>query len=151
ELAGEETNNPAPQLPFPPLVELAITPLKMAPDLVRLRLSIGASAPAGLESVQIFGDGHRIRDIDSKQFKDNRANIDIDVLPQARWLAAKAVDLSCYESIPATVPLLAKVKKTGARGRLFVLAVGTDQYTDHDLLPLNAAHDAKTFSDMVQS
>ena len=117
----------------------------------RARLRLQASG--GLAGLSVFRDGMRIS---QTPLTGDRAELEVDLpaLPETRWFALQASDRQGLSSRTVTLPLArpsaspATAPATGApKGRLFVLAVGTDRFDDPGISPLRfAVADAKAFA-----
>lgn len=117
----------------------------------RARLRVSTSG--GLAGVSVFRDGLRIA---QTPLSGDRAELEVDLpaLPETRWFALQATDRAGLSSRTVTLPLArpsagsATAPATGAaKGRLFVLAVGTDRFDDPGIAPLRfAVADAQAFA-----
>jgi hypothetical protein len=150
-LKGEVVDEPAPKLATPPNVEFTATPGVLSGSIRKMGLNIRATASSTLDVVRIFIDGRPAHEL-----KLTSANVavdhNIDVPESARWIALQAVDTAGYVSIPVTARLSAEKGQNKLGGRVFTLAVGTNNYTDSKLRFLNGTHDdARMFLEITQS
>jgi hypothetical protein len=119
-----------------------------------VRLAVSASE--GLARLALFRDGMRISET---PLSGGRAELTVALpaAPETRWFALQVADLNGVTSRtvtlrhepPATRPdaSAASPASSPPKGRLFVLAVGTDRFDDPAIAPLRfAVHDARAFA-----
>ncbi|MGA0541384.1 caspase family protein [Neotabrizicola sp. VNH66] len=118
-----------------------------ASDLVAGRLSLQAEADGGLSAVELYRDGVLVLR-QPVQGTGAALTLDLPLLPETRWISARAVDRAGLTSALAVVPVSAG---TGPpRGRLVALVVGIDDFSDPRLPDLGfAIADARAFADAV--
>ena len=112
-------------------------------DETRARLRLAASG--GLSGLALFRDGMRISRV---PLTGDRAELEIELptLPETRWFSLQATDREGLSSRTVSLPRAAPAARP-ARGRLFVLAVGTDRFDDPGISPLSfAVADARAFA-----
>jgi hypothetical protein len=139
---------PDPRLTPPASLELAVD-VAGAGTSRSAKLHVNASSVIGLEKLRVFVDGRRIGDY---PLTGHRATADlaIPLAPEARWLAAVAIDEAGYESVAQGAALPGATKPSDSK--LFAITVGTDRYDDKEYIPKLsfAKADASRFADSVR-
>jgi hypothetical protein len=136
-----------PALSPPPRLEVALHAEKAQPGAFTLAAS--ATSAGDLERVRLFVDG-QLWSERGVSGKEARLGEHLMLPAQARWLTAVAVDSRGNESAPVAREI-ARDKRQSER-RLFLLAMGTDNYSQlpADMQLRYAVSDAKHFVSAVQ-
>ncbi|HEV2153003.1 caspase family protein [Bradyrhizobium sp.] len=134
-------------------------PIKLPPSLalggrvkarsdqsIDLELMVESHSQNNVTGVRIYSDGRQVLE---RAFTSQvvRQSIAVTVKPETRWISAVAIDRSGTESAVQTIPIPTdRSAPAHPQGRLFVLAVGTDTYTDPRFAALDYAKaDAQRF------
>ena len=135
-----------PNLPAPPRLNAELSDEE---ENGVIRINIDTSAQAGLELLQIYADGALIQsvELDGAEWE---GSLDVEMPSAANWLSAVAIDRRGSESTSVELRLPDRGVK---RDRLFVVAIGTDNYKDSSRLArLNfAAADARNFANSMST
>ena len=114
-----------------------------------VNVAANAHSATGLKALRIYRDGALIETLplEGNAYDDRVA---VPTAPETRWLSVVAVDARGFESAPRSIRL--PDVDEAARGRLFVLAVGTDRYEDtRGLSQLGyAVADARRFAEAAR-
>ncbi|PSM19363.1 hypothetical protein C7T96_06635 [Nitratireductor sp. StC3] len=114
-----------------------------------VNVAVDARSATGLKALRIYRDGALIETLPLEGTAyDGR--VAVPTAPETRWISVVAVDARGFESAPRSISLPAVDQ--AARGRLFVLAVGTDRYEDtRGLSQLGyAVADARRFTEAAR-
>lgn len=123
DILRSKPSPPRPDLTPPP--RLQITAAVSQSDTARsARVNLKAASDAGLAKLNVFVDGRMVRELEATGSSVD-TNLDFTLPPEARWIAAVAIDAKGYESVPQTEPLSGAGRPAG---RLHLIAVGTDRY-----------------------
>lgn len=145
---------PAPRLPTPPTVDLAVEQGRAADGRRTIALAATAASESALRELRIFVDG-RLSQTEPLAGQRQSARISLKAPAAARWITAQAVDRRGLESAPFAIALPAAGRSLPVAvspGRLHVLAVGTDTYADPQIPQLLLARsDANTFFEAVRA
>lgn len=109
------------------------------------RVRAAAQAAGGLAHVALWRDGVEVA---QRAVSGAAAELvlDLPALPETRWFALRATDARGLTSQVRLIPR-SPAPDAAPRGRLFVLAVGTDRYADPGIPALGfAAADARGFA-----
>ena len=143
---GNSANPSQPNLTMPPDIELTL-----AAGTIKEEVSLEATArsTSGLKTIAIYIDGRLATSIPVSG-KLARTKRTLPIFSETRWISAVATDIDGYESVPQTIQRPAN--STSPRGRLFAVAVGTDNYDDSEINALDYARaDARTFTKAVEA
>lgn len=138
----------APLTPLPPLESL---PPQVFANWLEdgSGLMVRAKAPGRLERVDIFRDGAPLLRLPLSG-ETTSLEVPIATLPETRWIAVRVVDAAGLTSRVVSLPT--KPQKANPAGRLVVLSVGVDEFSDPRLQNLSFAEsDATRFADGVRT
>ncbi|MEX0345975.1 MAG: caspase domain-containing protein [Rhizobiaceae bacterium] len=114
-----------------------------------ITINIDASAQSGLKLLQIYADGALVQSV-GLEGAEWEGSVDVEMPSAANWLSAVAIDRRGSQSTSVELRL---PDRSAERDRLFVVAIGTDQYEDSSRLArLNfAAADARNFANSMKN
>jgi hypothetical protein len=141
-LAGK-LDTPDPLLTSPPRVNVEVQVAGAGSNRIA-HLKLAAASSIGLEKVKVFVDGRQASEyaVVGHAFNSQAA---VPLLNESRWITTVAIDVGGYESVPESQELAGY--GTPAKARVFAVAVGTDQYDDKSIAPLQFAKtDANNFA-----
>jgi hypothetical protein len=149
-LTNSSADVPAPELPVPPTADLTLAPPNCSHGRCTLRLSITASTQVGLKRIRLFLDGKLARE-EPVSGNELSQNFNLETPAGTRFVTVLAIDALGYESVAVGAPVQTAARE-GGKGRLFALAVGTDNYSDPGLPRLRLARrDAATFLKAIKT
>ena len=141
-LAGK-LDTPDPLLTSPPRVNVDVQVAGAGSNRIA-HLKLAAASSIGLKKVTVFVDGRQASEYAVAGSASN-TQAAVPLATKSRWITAVAVDVGGYESVPQGRELAGY--GTPAKARVFAVAVGTDQYEDKSIAPLQFAKtDANNFA-----
>ncbi len=133
-LAGS-ASLPAPNLTPPPVLNFA-SAMDATASGRAAKVSYRASSDVGLKQLRVFVDG-RLANQEPLTGRSASGTVSVDLPPEARWIAAVAVDVRGFESVAYEAPLDRPSDAT--ESKLHVVSFGTDEYRDRAFQNLTGA------------
>jgi hypothetical protein len=132
-LSGDGAKIDAPNLGAPPALTISDDIRETGKGRTAV-ITATVFSQGGAKAVRLFEDGNYIKEVALENNGAGTASTkaELPLLPETRWIAAVAVGDGGELSVPQVIQAPAE-KKAKAVGRLHVIAVGTDNYSDAGL------------------